>query len=66
MPRRAAALTLTLLFASVLTVSAQDTTLATPQSFAPLTNALAHAATVEAEPTVDAVVDVAAAAQAAR
>ena len=52
MPCRAAALTLTLLFASVLTVSAQETTLATPQSFAPLTNALAHAATVEAEPTV--------------
>jgi hypothetical protein len=44
---RAAALTLTLFFASVLTVSAQEMTPAT-QKLAPL----AHAATVEAEPTV--------------
>jgi hypothetical protein len=49
---RATALTLTLLFASVLTVSAQETTSATPHTFATLTDALAHAPAAAAEPTV--------------
>lgn len=52
MPCRAGALTLTLIFASVLSVSAQETTLGMAQTSTPLADARAHAATLDSEPTV--------------
>ena len=49
---RASALTVTLLFASVLTVSAQEMSPATAQTATPLAESLSRAATAHAEPTV--------------
>jgi hypothetical protein len=52
MSYRTAALTLTLFFAGALTLSAQGTIPMTPTAAAPLAQAIARAATADADPTV--------------